>query len=265
MTATRIRVGVGGWTYEPWRETFYPADVPASKELAYASRQLSTIEINATFYRNFKPANFEKWSKEVPDDFVFSVKATRYATYRKTLAESGESVARFFGSGVTTLGSKLGPIVWQLQPTHRFDAADIAAFFALLPRKLDGIAIRHAIDVRHESFGTPEFVELARRNDVAIVFEDTDDHAAIAAVTSGFVYARLMRTQSEIATGYSARDLKRWAGNASVWQSGGEPDGLPSVGKPAAKSKPRDVFVYFISGAKERAPAAAQALIKLLA
>lgn len=263
--ARQIRVGVGGWTFEPWRKNFYPDGLAQTRELEYASRQLTSIEINGTYYSTQKPASFAKWRDETPDDFVFSLKATRYATNRKLLAEAGESVQRFIGSGLSELGPKLGPIVWQFMPTKRFDADDFGAFLALLPDQVDGLALRHVMDVRHESFMCADYVALARKHKVATVFTDSEKFPSFADITAGFVYARLMRADVDVETGYEPAALKTWAARAKEWSSGGEPADLPkAVDGKTAKSARRDVFVYFINGAKERAPAAAMALIAQL-
>lgn len=260
MTA-RIRVGVGGWTFEPWRNNFYPAGWSQARELEYASRRLSVIEINGTYYSTQKPASFAKWRDETPDDFVFAVKGHRAVVNKKKLAEAGEALDWFFKSGVTELGDKLGPVLWQLAPFKKFDADDIAAFFALLPEKAGGLRLRHALEVRSPTFLVPEFVALARKHGVAIVFADSDDYPMIADVTADFVYARLQRSEEKNETGYAARDLDRFTRVAKLWESGGEPDDLPRFGKAKAKKVKRDVFVYMIAGDKVRAPAAAMGLI----
>jgi uncharacterized protein YecE (DUF72 family) len=260
-----IRVGIGGWDYEPWRETFYPADVTLKRQLEYASRQVTAIEINGTYYRTQKPETYAKWRDDTPDGFMFSVKALRYTTNRRVLAEAGESVGKFLGSGIAELGAKLGPIVWQLAPTKRFDAGDLEAFFKLLPAKQDGVALRHVLDARHESFMDEAYLKLARQYKVATVFTDSDDYPSWADVTGDLVYARLMRTEPAVTTGYKKPALDAWAKRAQTWVAGGEPDDLPRVAPaPKAKAAKRDVFMYFISGAKERAPAAACALIERL-
>ncbi|HEX6361487.1 MAG TPA: DUF72 domain-containing protein [Albitalea sp.] len=263
-TAQRIRVGVGGWTYEPWRDNFYPKGLPHARELEYAAGRLTSIEINGTYYSTQKRESFARWRDETPDGFVFSVKASRYATNRKALATGGESVGRFVGSGIAELGDKLGPIVWQFMPTKRFEPEDFAAFLQLLPREAEGVGLRHVMDVRHPSFRTPEFLDLARRHRVATVFTDSDEYPSFADLTADFVYARLMRADAAEPAGYPPAALDRWAKACVTWAAGGEPADLPRVGEPAAKDKARDVFVYFINGAKERAPAAAMGLIERL-
>ena len=262
---TTIRVGVGGWTYEPWRDNFYPGDLPASRELHYASRQLTAIEVNGTYYSSQKPATFARWRDETPDGFVFSLKASRFATNRRVLAEAGESVQRFVGSGIAELGAKLGPIVWQFAPTKRFDVADFGAFLQLLPAQAGGLPLRHAIDVRHDSFRCAEFLALVRAHRVAVVYTDSDDYPPIPDLTTDFVYARLMRTRSDLPEGVDPSTLAQLAVCARAWRDGGEPAGLPRVEpQRPVDAVPRDVFVYFISGAKERAPAAAMGLLRAL-
>jgi uncharacterized protein YecE (DUF72 family) len=259
-----IRIGIGGWTYAPWRGTFYPKDLKQADELRFASRALTAIEINGTFYRTQSPASFAKWRDETPDGFIFSVKGHRAVVNKKVLAEAGEPIAWFLKSGVTELGPKLGPLLWQFAPFKRFDADDFAAFLALLPDEVDGLSLRHVVEVRHRSFLVPEFVELLRKHAVAVVLADSDDYPLIADVTADFVYARLQRTKEAVATGYEDDALSLWADRARIWQSGGEPDHLDRVSPRSAKKSKRDVFIFMISGAKVRAPAAAQALIERL-
>ena len=262
-----IRVGVGGWTFAPWRQTFYPKDLPQKRELEYASRQLTAIEVNGTYYSTQKPASFAKWRDETPDDFVFSVKASRFATNRRVLAEAGESIERFVGSGLSELKHKLGPLLWQFMPTKKFDPEDFGKFLDLLPKELAGKKLRHVLDVRHESFMTEAFLALARKHNAATVFADSDDYPSFADTTADFIYARLMRTRSLLKTGYPPKALDEWAKRAKVWASGKEPADLPRVSKSKAAAKaakPRDVFLFMISGAKERAPAAAMELIQRL-
>ena len=263
--ANRIRVGVGGWTFEPWRDNFFPKGWPHARELEYASRQLTAIEVNGTYYSSQKPATFAKWRDETPDDFVFSLKASRFATNRRVLAEAGESIERFVNQGIAELAHKLGPIVWQFAPTKRFDAADFEAFLRLLPEKVAGIALRHVLDVRHETFMTPEYLALARRYRAATVFTDSNDYPSFADLTGDFVYARMMRTDASLPEGCTPAVFDQLGACAKVWRDGAEPAGVPRVEPAPAPAAPRDVFMYFISGAKERAPAAAMALIKRLA
>jgi uncharacterized protein YecE (DUF72 family) len=261
-----IRVGIGGWTYEPWRGVFYPPDLPQARELSYASRRLGTIEINGTFYRTQKPESFRRWAAESPDRFVYSLKAPRYATNRPRLAEAGPSIERFFASGVTELGDKFGPVLWQLPPNKRFDADDLAAFLGLLPRTVDGRSVRHALEVRHESFRSPQLVDLLRSHRVALVFTDSPKFPSIPDLTADFVYARLQRAEEMEPDGYPPAELDRWAARLRCWASGSEPDDLPQLLPATALSADhRDCFVYMIDGAKVRAPAAAMALIERVA
>jgi uncharacterized protein YecE (DUF72 family) len=249
MQPQRIRVGVGGWTYEPWRNNFYPQGLAQSKELEYASRKLTAIEVNGTYYSTFKPPTFAKWRDETPDGFMFSLKANRFATNRKLLATAGESIDRFVGSGIGELGDKLGPIVWQFMPTKQFVPEDFEAFLALLPRTVDGRALRHALDVRHESFDTPEFLALAYKYGCVAVHTDSEKFPAIADAQARFAYIRLMRSEASIPAGYPQPVLDDWAQGARAWAGG---------------DSPREAFIYFINGAKERAPAAAMALLERL-
>ena len=259
-----IRVGIGGWTYEPWRGTFYPQGLKHADELGYAAGKLTAIEINGTFYRTQSAASFAKWRDETPDGFVFSVKGHRAVVNKKVLAEAGEALDWFFKSGITELGDKLGPLLWQFAPYKKFDPDDFGAFLALLPKEAGGVRLRHVVEVRSETFLVPEFVALVRKHNVAVVYAHSDDYPAIADVTADFVYARLQKTQEAIATGYAEGDLDAWAARAKTWAAGGEADDLPRFGAKAAAKKKRDVFVYMIAGAKVRAPAAAQALIARL-
>jgi len=261
----RIRAGVGGWIYAPWRGTFYPKGLRQADELAYAASHLTTIEINATHYRLQSPKSFKKWADTAPDGFVFSVKGPRLVTQQKALAETGQFIARFFDSGLSELGDKLGPVLWQFPPFKKFDAADFAKFLEHLPESLDGRTVNHVVEVRHASFQDPAFIRLLRDHGVAPVFVDSEDYPAIADLTGDVVYARLQRGADEIETGYAPKALDQWAARAKVWASGGAPDDLPVIDaaqKPDAK--PRDVFVYFIHEGKLRAPAAAMALIEHL-
>lgn len=262
MARSEIRVGIGGWTYEPWRGTFYPDRWPIKRELEYASRRVTAIEVNGTYYSGFKPATFAAWRDTAPDGFVFALKASRYCTNRKVLAEAGESIAKFVGQGIVELGNKLGPILWQFMATKTFNPDDFRAFLNLLPAKQDGVALRHAVQVRHESFSVPEFVEQCRAAGVAIVYADSADYSAIADLTAGFVYARLENAVEAEPAGYPPDALDRWADVGRKWSAGGVPDDLPYVGANGSGNTPRDTFVFFINGAKVRAPAGAMALIE---
>ena len=263
MSSAPIYVGIGGWDYEPWRETFYPPKLPKAKQLEYAAAHVTAIEINATYYKLQKPELFAKWAKAVPDGFKFAVKGSRFCSNRKVLGEGGEGIEKFFGQGLVELGDKLGPILWQFMGTKKFDPEDFGAFLKLLPAMQDGVPLRHAIEVRHESFRDPAFVAMARAAGVAIVYGDSDDFPCIADISAGFVYARLMCARENVVTGYDESGLDRWAEVAKGWARGESPPGLPYTAQ-AAPGEPRETYVFFISGAKERNPAAAQALIERL-
>ncbi|HKE46585.1 MAG TPA: DUF72 domain-containing protein [Rhodanobacteraceae bacterium] len=262
---SRIRAGTGGWTYAPWRSNFYPAGLAQKRELEYASRHLTTIEVNGTYYGAQKPASYASWRAQTPDGFVFALKAPRYATERGELATAGKTINGFVFGGLAELGDRLGPINWQFSPTKAFDADDFAAFLDLLPRDLNGHAMRHVVEVRHASFACAAFVDLARKHRVATVFTDSDEYPSFADATGDFVYARLMRAEASNPTGYATPALDAWARRAREWSDGGEPADLPRVQPAPAAAGARDVFVYFINGAKERAPAAAMALIERVA
>ncbi len=259
--AGRIFVGVGGWTFEPWRGVFYPKGLPHARELDYAAQHLTSIEINGTFYRTQKPATFRSWRDAVPDGFVFAVKGPRYATHRRQLAGAADSIRWFFESGVTELGDRLGPILWQLMPTAKFDEADMAGFLDLLPHEVNGRRIRHAVEVRHESFADARFVRLLRARNVAAVLVFSDKHVPIADVTADFVYARIEHADESLPEGYTPAALDAWAQRMRVWSQGGVPKDATLLEK-AAPVQPRDVFAYFISAAKVRNPAAAMAVIE---
>ncbi|MDQ0999029.1 uncharacterized protein YecE (DUF72 family) [Phyllobacterium ifriqiyense] len=263
MTAGTIRAGIGGWIFEPWRGTFYPEGLSKAKELNYAGQHLQTIEINSTYYGTQKPETFAKWAGQVPDGFIFSVKGNRFVTNRKVLAEAGESMERFIKSGLAELGDRLGPLIWQFAPTKKFDIEDFGAFLDLLPRKEAGLPLRHAVEVRNPSFIDPDFIALARKKNVAIVYAEHFEYPEIADVTSDFVYARLQKGDDNIETAYSTDALDKWAERAQLWAKGGVPDDLP-LAAPNEKTQkhPRDVFVYFIHEGKVRAPQAAQALTR---
>lgn len=245
----RIHVGVGGWTFEPWRDNFYPAGLPHSQELRYASRQLTAIEVNGTFYSTFKPATFAKWRDETPDGFVFSLKAHRFTTHRRDLATAGEGIQRFVGSGIDALGEKLGPLLWQFMPTMTFDAANVEAFLRLLPREVQGRPLRHVLDVRHPSFACEDYLDLLARHGCTTVYTDSEKFPAIPHARSPLAYLRLMRSAADCATGYPVDALAPWARGAREW---------------AALGEDHEAFVFFINGAKERAPHAALAFLQQL-
>ena len=261
-----IRTGIGGWTYPDWRGgTFYPKGLRQADEQAYATRAVSAIEINATYYRLQKPESFAAWRDVAPPGFIFSLKASRFITNRKVLATAGQALPRFLEQGFVELGDKLGPIVWQLAATKQFDAADIAEFLAMLPARHEGVDLRHAIEVGHESFACPEFVALARNAGVAIVYSEAENRVPIADRTGGFAYLRLQGMRSDCVTGYTTEDLQRIADYCRAWEAGAVPAGLPYSGEPDDSGvRAGDVFAMLINGAKERAPAAAIALAGLL-
>jgi uncharacterized protein YecE (DUF72 family) len=261
VKASLIRIGVGGWTYEPWRGTFYPASLTPKRELEYASRKLTSIEIDGTYYRSQKPETFARWHDETPGDFVFALKAPRFITNRRVLADAGGPVERFFNGGVMELKDKLGPVNWQFMPAKSFDAKDVEAFLKLLPTTIEGKVIRHAVEVRHESFKTPDFVSMARDHGVAIVFAGDSEFPHIPDVTATFIYARIMGTREDEPNGYSPSALDKWATFART--AAGCP---PREHKPIRQAKgTNEVFLYVVGGAKVRNPAAAMALISRLA
>ena len=244
-----IHIGVGGWTYEPWRGVFYPDDLVQKRELEYAASKLTSIEINGTYYSTFKPDSWRKWRDETPDGFVFSVKASRYCTNRKVLSEGGESFDRFLSQGLTELGDKLGPINWQFMATKKFDPEDFEGFLKLLPKEKDGLRLRHALEVRHPSFDVQEFYDLAAKYGAAIVYAEDDEAPEWPRIdqdTADFRYARLMSSREDEPAGMTAAELDGVADRVKGW------------------GKTGDVFAYFIAGAKVRNPAAAMALIERL-
>ncbi|RDZ29637.1 DUF72 domain-containing protein [Lysobacter silvisoli] len=260
-----IRVGIGGWTYAPWRDNFYPAGLVQRRELEYASRQLSSIEINGTFYSAQKPATYAKWAAETPESFVFSLKAPGRITQSGALARSGKAAQAFIDGGLAEFGTRLGPILWQLAPSRVFDADDVAAFLDALPRALEGRPLKHVLEVRHDSFRDPAYVRLARERGIVTVFTDSGEYPSLADLTGDFVYARLMRSRADVATGYSDDELDQWTQRAQQWAQGGDPAELPHAGTAGEAAKlRREVYLYFISAAKARNPAAAMALLQRL-
>ena len=243
MNEPVTRVGIGGWTYEPWRGTFYPDGLPQKRELEYAAEALTAIEINATFYGRQSPKSWENWAKAVPEGFQFAIKGSRYVVTRPKLADAGEGIGNFLAQGLTSLDRKLGPILWMLAARRKFDRDDIAAFLKLLPAKHDGVPLRHVIEPRHETFRDESFFSLCRENDVAIVWGDDDEFPLIEADTASFAYARLQRMREDLSTGYDHKALDAFANRARKWRKDG-----------------RDAYIFMINGAKVRAPAAALAL-----
>jgi uncharacterized protein YecE (DUF72 family) len=260
VTGGPIRVGVGGWDFDPWRDSFYPPRLPRAKQLEHMAGRLTAVEVNATYYKLQKPETFASWAKAVPEGFRFALKGSRFCSNRKLLASAGEAVERFCGQGLAELGDKLGPISWQLMATKRFEPDDLGAFLDLLPGEVDGVKLRHAVEPRHESFRDPAFVAMARKAGVGIVCADSDEFPTFADLSGDFAYARLQRSRDEVATGYSAAELDRWAATAKAWARGDSPAGLPYAAEPAAAG-PREVFIFLTSGAKVRNPAGAEALI----
>ena len=243
MNEPQIRIGIGGWTYPPWRGSFYPDKLPQAKELEYASRALSAIEINATFYSRQSVKSWEKWRDTAPEGFQFAIKGSRFCVMRSRLAEGAEGIGNFFAQGFAALGPKLGPLMWQFAPRRKFDRDDIAGFIDLLPAELEGMKLRHAIEPRHESFRDGRFFDLCRARNIAIVLEDSDDYPTIEADTADFAYARLQRMKDEIPTGYDDSALDLFGARARHW-----------------RDSERDAYIFMINGAKVRAPAAALAL-----
>ncbi|MGB6198450.1 MAG: DUF72 domain-containing protein [Candidatus Acidiferrales bacterium] len=282
----RVRIGISGWTYAPWRGTFYPPKLPHHRELAYAAGILSSIEINGTFYSLQRPESYAKWAANTPEDFAFSVKAPRFITHLRRLKDARAPLANFLASGLLRLGQKLGPILWQLPPNFKFDHKRIETFLKLLPHDTESAAalarrhdkrisgrawmktdaqrpLRHAMEIRHASFAVPEFIQLLRIYDVALVCADTVEWPRLMDVTSDFIYCRLHGSEELYVSGYDAKSLDSWAVRVDAWARGGEPDDAERViTNRAPKKAPRDVFIYFDNDAKVRAPFDAQSLIK---
>ena len=233
VSEPNIRIGIGGWTYEPWRGTFYPNDLPQKRELEYAASKLTAIEINATFYSRQSPKSWENWGNTVPNDFQFCIKGSRYIVTRPKLADAGEGIGNFLAQGLTALGEKLGPILWMLAARRKFDREDIAAFLKLLPAKHEGVALRHVIEPRHDSFRDEAFFALCRDHKVAIAYGDDDEFPLIDADTADFRYARLQRMHEDVPTGYDAESLDDFARLIQDWG--------------------KDSYIFMINGAKERA------------
>jgi uncharacterized protein YecE (DUF72 family) len=262
MAAGKIRAGIGGWTFEPWRGTFYPKGLKQADELAYAASHLTAIEINGTYYSTFKPDSWAKWRASTPDGFRFAVKASRFCTNRKVLGEIGESMQKFMNQGISELGDRLGPILWQFMGTKKFEADDFEAFLKLLPDKLDGLPLVHVVEPRNASFQTPEFIALARKYGVTVCLADHGAYPLIADVTGPIVYARLQTGSDDIETAYATADLDLWAQRFHAYAQGGRPADLPAIAPDEAPKLPRDVYAFVIHEGKVRAPAAALELIK---
>jgi uncharacterized protein YecE (DUF72 family) len=259
----RIYVGIGGWNFPAWRGRFYPPGLPHAQELAYASQRLTSIEINGTFYRHQAPASFAAWAKAVPDGFVFAVKAHRATTHSKDPARAAEAVQQFLASRLTELGDRLGPILWQFPPYRAFAPDALAAFLDLLPPAQNGIALRHVVEARHPSFISPDAVAQFRKAGVALAIIDGDKQALRGDVTADFVYARLQRNDTAAPEGYGSSALDEWATRANAWAAGMKAQNLDlSAPAPRPKAPARDVFLYFISGDKIRAPDAAMAFLQ---
>lgn len=266
MTASgTIRTGIGGWTFDPWEGSFYPEKLAKKRQLEYAASKLKVIEVNGTYYGSQKPATFAKWASEVPDGFIFSLKASRFTTNRKVLADAGESIEKFLTQGLVELGDHLGPLLWQFAPTKKFEPDDFEAFLKLLPEALEGLPLRHVVEVRHDSFKVPEFIALLEKYKVAPVCAEHFDYPMVADVTADFVYARLQKGSDDIATCYADGDMKVWAKRLKTWAEGGVPADLPLVDEARKVAKlPRDVFAFFIHEGKVNAPQGAMAMQALV-
>lgn len=266
MTASgTIRTGIGGWTFDPWEGTFYPEKLAKKRQLEYAASKLRVIEVNGTYYGSQKPETFAKWASEVPDGFIFSLKASRFTTNRKVLGEAGESIQKFLTQGLVELGDHLGPLLWQFAPTKKFEPEDFEAFLKLLPETLEGLPLRHVVEVRHDSFKVPEFIALLEKYEVAPVCAEHFDYLMVADVTADFVYARLQKGSDEIATCYADADMKAWATRLKTWAEGGVPADLPVVDDARkVDRKPRDVLAFFIHEGKVNAPQGAMAMQDLV-
>ncbi|WP_093135328.1 DUF72 domain-containing protein [Pseudoxanthomonas sp. GM95] len=258
-----IRVGIGGWVYAPWRNNFYPAGLVQRLELEHASRHVTAIEINGTYYGTQQPATYAKWRDATPNGFVFSAKAPKRITQSRKLAGTRAQVEDFIG-GIAELGDKLGPLVWQFESGRKLEREDFTKFLEILPKKAGQRALRHVLDVRDPDFITPDFLALAAQHGMGTVFSESTEYPSFADLTSDFVYARLMGSRSGEPNGYPDAELDAWARRAQARRAGEDPAELPHVGKTPAPKQPREVFVFFISAAKERNPAAAMALLERL-
>ncbi len=260
-----VRVGIGGWNFAPWRGTFYPPALPQAQELAFASQNLTSIEINSTYYGSQKPESFRKWREQTPGDFVFAVKGPRFATMRRDLSQASESIGRFLNSGVLELGDKLGPILWQFPATRTFDPAAMRPFLEALAPAAGDIELKHVVETQHASFADPAWIDLLREFKVAPAIVESDKHTMLADLTAGFVYARLERNQADAPEGYDSEALDAWAGRIVKWASGKPVTDLTQAGRAETRPKARPCFIYFISGDKVRAPDSARAMLRRLA
>ncbi len=263
VRAGDIRVGIGGWTFPPWRANFYPEGLPHDHELAYASAHLTSIEINGTFYRQQTPETFASWRDGTPANFVFAVKAHRATTQSADPANALAAITRFLNSGLEELHEKLGPILWQFAPTKKYDPATLETFLTALPPTLNGRPLQHAVEARHPTFDDPAWITQARTHNIAIAIIDSDKQALRGDVTAAFIYARLQRNQAQAPEGYDSAALDQWATRLKNWSAGAPVSDLPLT-IPAPPPQPRPCFCYCISGDKERAPHAAMALMKRL-
>jgi uncharacterized protein YecE (DUF72 family) len=260
--AGRIRCGIGGWTFEPWRGVFYPAGLGQKKELEFASRKLTAIEINGTYYSSFKPESWAKWRDATPEGFKFAVKASRFCVNRKKLADGAQSVGFFLNQGLTELGDRLGPILWQFMATKKFDYDDFAGFFDLLPEKLGNLPLNHVIEVRNETFADAKFVGLCRERGITICASENENYPLIPDITADLVYLRLISASDDIETGYAAKDLDLWADRFKAYAEGRVPGDFQPVDRTGPPEGPRDVYAFVIHEGKVRAPAAAMEFIK---
>ncbi len=258
----KIRCGIGGWTFEPWRGVFYPPGLSQKKELEYASRQLTAIEINGTYYSSFKPDSWAKWRESTPPGFKFAVKASRFCVNRKKLTDGKQSIEFFLGQGLTELGDRLGPILWQFMATKKFDYDDFSGFFDLLPDTIGGLPLRHVIEVRNATFADPKFVALCRERGMTICASDNENYPLIPDITGEVVYLRLISASDQIETGYEPKDLDAWAGRFQEYAQGRIPGDFTPIDRTGPAETPRDVYAFVIHEGKVRAPAAAMQLIK---
>ena len=262
MARGKIRAGIGGWTFEPWRGVFYPEGLRQADELSYAASKLTAIEINGTYYSSFKPDSWAKWRAATPEGFKFAVKASRFCVNRKVLTDAKASMDIFLGQGLTELGDRLGPILWQFMATKKFDYDDFASFIDLLPEKVGDLPVRHVIEVRNATFADARFIALCRHRNIAICVSENENYPIIPDITSDFVYLRLISASDEVETGYEASDLDLWASRFKAYAEGHVPSDLQPVDRDGLVEAPRDVYAFVIHEGKVRAPAAAMQFIK---